>query len=483
MLNLNRNSLGSRIFTSMFLLVVIAFALVSGITYYQYREQIRDYNKDRLERKENSIKKDINRTLKTTTYQLITEKIEYIFKDEIFEIASIHGENVTLYDLKGKPLISSTEKLFNSEPIKPIPLGLLDTLNTTESKRYVKSIKSDPPQQLSYSFVNDPKFKPLAILKIQYQDTDSFINKEMRELLWRMVVVALLVFISAIILAFLLSRYITNRLKTIEDNIKQTQLDKRNEKLNTRNLPNELLTLVSAYNGMIDELEESAVQLAQSEREAAWREMAKQVAHEIKNPLTPMRLTVQSFERRFDPEDPEIHIKIKEYSNTLIQQIDTMSSIASAFSNFADMPAQQSEILDVNTVVKLALDIFRERNIAFAKADETLLANFDRTQLIRVVTNLVKNAIQATKTVQSPQIMVNVGEANGQIKIDVMDNGIGISEENTSKIFQPKFTTKSSGMGLGLAMVKNILETYKGNVTFVSQVDKGTTFTVTFPKE
>ncbi len=483
MLNLNRNSLGSRIFTSMFLLVVIAFALVSGITYYQYREQIRDYNKDRLERKENSIKKDINRTLKTTTYQLITEKIEYIFKDEIFEIASIHGENVTLYDLKGKPLISSTEKLFNSEPIKPIPLGLLDTLNTTESKRYVKSIKSDPPQQLSYSFVNDPKFKPLAILKIQYQDTDSFINKEMRELLWRMVVVALLVFISAIILAFLLSRYITNRLKTIEDNIKQTQLDKRNEKLNTTNLPNELLTLVSAYNGMIDELEESAVQLAQSEREAAWREMAKQVAHEIKNPLTPMRLTVQSFERRFDPEDPEIHIKIKEYSNTLIQQIDTMSSIASAFSNFADMPAQQSEILDVNTVVKLALDIFRERNIAFAKADETLLANFDRTQLIRVVTNLVKNAIQATKTVQSPQIMVNVGEANGQIKIDVMDNGIGISEENTSKIFQPKFTTKSSGMGLGLAMVKNILETYKGNVTFVSQVDKGTTFTVTFPKE
>ena len=223
--------------------------------------------------------------------------------------------------------------------------------------------------------------------------------------------------------------------------------------------------------------------MAQSEREAAWREMAKQVAHEIKNPLTPMRLTVQSFERRFDPEDPEIHIKIKEYSNTLIQQIDTMSSIASAFSNFADMPAQQSEILDVNTVVKLALDIFRERNIAFAKADETLLANFDRTQLIRVVTNLVKNAIQATKTVQSPQIMVNVGEANGQIKIDVMDNGIGISEENTSKIFQPKFTTKSSGMGLGLAMVKNILETYKGNVTFVSQVDKGTTFTVTFPKE
>ena len=483
MLKFNRNSLGSRIFTSMFLLVVIAFALIAGITYYQYREQIRDYNKDRLERKENSIKKDIDRTLKTTTYELITDKMKFIFKDEIFEIARIHGENVTLYDLKGVPIISSTEKLFNTAPLEPIALTLLDTINGAEGKRFVKSIKSDPPQQLSYSFVNDPRFKPLAILQIQYEDTDSFINKEMRELLWRMGVVALLVFITAIVLAFLLARYMTNRLKAIEDNIKQTQLDKRNEKLNTQNLPNELLTLVSAYNGMIDELEESAVQLAQSEREAAWREMAKQVAHEIKNPLTPMRLTVQSFERRFDADDPEINTKIKEYSNTLIQQIDTMSSIASAFSNFADMPAQQSEILNVNQVVKLALDIFRERNIAFAKADQDIFAKFDRTQLIRVVTNLVKNAIQATKTVDLPEIMVNVLTQDNQVKISVMDNGIGITEEHKPKIFQPKFTTKTSGMGLGLAMVKNILETHNGNITFVSEEGKGTTFTVAFPKE
>jgi signal transduction histidine kinase len=467
----------------MFLLVVIAFALIAGITYFQYREQIRDYNRDRLERKENSIKKDIDLTLKTTSYELITDKIPYIFKDEIFEIARIHGENVTLYDLKGEPLISSTEKLFGAAPLEPIALTLLDTINAAEGKRFVKSIKSKPPQQLSYSFVNDPRFKPLAILQIQYEDTDSFINKEMHELLLRIGVVALLVFIAAIILAFLLARYITNRLKTIEDNIKQTQLDKRNEKLNTQNLPNELLTLVSAYNGMIDELEESAVQLAQSEREAAWREMAKQVAHEIKNPLTPMRLTVQSFERRFDANDPQINTKIKEYSNTLIQQIDTMSSIASAFSNFADMPAQQSEILNVNQVVKLGLDIFRERNIAFAKADQDIFAKFDRTQLIRVVTNLVKNAIQATKMVELPKIMVDVTTQDDRVKITVMDNGIGITQENKPKVFQPKFTTKTSGMGLGLAMVKNILEMHRGSITFVSEENKGTTFTVTFPKE
>ena len=105
--------------------------------------------------------------------------------------------------------------------------------------------------------------------------------------------------------------------------------------------------LVDSYKSMIDDLEESAKKLALSEREQAWREMAKQVAHEIKNPLTPMRLSVQSFQQKFDPDDPRIHKKVEEYSKTLIQQIDTMSSIASAFSNFTKMPAQKLELLNI----------------------------------------------------------------------------------------------------------------------------------------
>ena len=467
----------------MLILVLIAFSLISGITYFQYREQIKDYNKDRLERKEVAIKKDIDRTLKETTFLLQTDKIHLIFRDEIYEIARIHGENITLYDLEGNPLISSTENLFKSYNQENISNRILETLTASVEKRYVERVDTEIPQQISYSYIDDPKFKRLAILQIQYEDSESFINKEMRELLLRIGVVALIVFITAIFLAFILARYITLRLKDIEEKIKETQLDKRNKKVDTKSLPTELLTLVSAYNGMIDELEESAAQLAQNEREAAWREMAKQVAHEIKNPLTPMRLTVQSFERRFDPEDPEINTKIKEYSNTLIQQIDTMSSIASAFSNFADMPAQQSETLDVSNVVKLALDIFRERNIAFAKADHEIRAKFDRTQLIRVVTNLVKNAIQATKNTESPKILVDVQTIGSDVHIKVSDNGIGITEENKPKIFEPKFTTKTSGMGLGLAMVKNIMETYNGSINFTSQEGKGTVFTVTFPKE
>jgi nitrogen fixation/metabolism regulation signal transduction histidine kinase len=132
---------------------------------------------------------------------------------------------------------------------------------------------------------------------------------------------------------------------------------------------------------MIDELSHSAAMLARSEREQAWREMAKQVAHEIKNPLTPMRLSVQSFERKFDPADPEIGTKVGEFSKTLIQQIDTLSSIASAFSNFAKMPAQQNETLNVAEVVKLALDIFNEPFIHFISEADDLIVKMDRTQL------------------------------------------------------------------------------------------------------
>ena len=283
-------------------------------------------------------------------------------------------------------------------------------------------------------------------------------------------------------LSYFLSRYITRSLKTISDKMIQTRLDKRNQRIEIDDASEEISNLVKSYNGMIDELENSAAKLAQSEREAAWREMAKQVAHEIKNPLTPMRLTVQSFQRRFDPQDPDIRKKLDEYSHTLIQQIDTMSSIAEAFSNFAKMPAQQNETLNLVFVTKLALDIFTEPYITFASDAEEITVKLDRTQLIRVVTNLVKNAIQATEDTEDPRIRVEIKSDADEVCILVCDNGHGISEENAIKIFEPKFTTKSSGMGLGLAMVKNIVETYNGTITFTSKVEKGTVFKVVFPK-
>jgi len=306
---------------------------------------------------------------------------------------------------------------------------------------------------------------------------------ELKEFLVRLGYAYFFMILVAVAFAYFVSRFITRSLKTISDKMNETRLERRNQKIELKGASEEVSVLVESYNGMIDELEESAVQLAQSEREQAWREMAKQVAHEIKNPLTPMRLSVQSFQRKFDPNDPKIHQKVEEYSKTLIQQIDTMSSIASAFSNFAKMPAQKNEMLNIVEVVYLALDIFTEDYITFNSNEKKIIAKFDRTQLIRVVTNLVKNAIQAIPKELEPKIMVEVYSQNEMVFITVEDNGNGIPEENRAMVFEPKFTTKSSGMGLGLPMLKKIIETYNGSITFTSIEGKGTTFVVSFPKE
>jgi len=212
---------------------------------------------------------------------------------------------------------------------------------------------------------------------------------------------------------------------------------------------------------MVDELEKSATKLAQSEREEAWREMAKQVAHEIKNPLTPMRLTVQSFERKFDANDPQLKQKLKDHSETLIQQIDTMSAVASAFSNFASMPAQQNETLNVVEVVELALDIFNEDYILFKSQEKEIISKMDRTQLIRIITNLVKMPFNLSLNNKKKISCSYCKKDKDNVIILVIDNGVGIEQENITRIFEPKFTTKSSGMGLGLGIIKTLLKIIK----------------------
>src|SRR5690606_6608096 len=160
-----------------------------------------------------------------------------------------------------------------------------------------------------------------------------------------------------------------------------------------------------------------------------------------------------------------------------------LGNIATAFSSFADMPAQQNETLNVVSIVRLALEIFTEEYIHFMAESEEIVAKLDRTQLIRIITNLVKNALQAVPDVESPRILVTVAGEGKKVKITVADNGVGIPEELGTRIFEPKFTTKSSGTGLGLGMVKNIVENYRGTITFTSKLGKGTVFTVKFPKQ
>jgi len=485
-MKLKKLSLRARIFVAMILLVLLASVLIAAVTIYQYNEEAKDYHRERLERKEKAIRKSIDLVIKQkTTYPVTTENIPLIFKNEIFDIDAIHNLQINLYDLEGQLLKSSkrviqrdtTEQCLNAEVLNALA-------NTAEHRYVVKNEENGQTFQSSYTYITDKKFKNLAILNLPYLENDDFLKKELNEFLLRLSYAYLAMILAAIVFAYFISKYITKSLKTISDKMNEIRLEKRNKKIQIDSSSEEIETLVNSYNSMIDELEDSAVKLATSEREQAWREMAKQVAHEIKNPLTPMRLSVQSFQRKFNPEDENILQKVNEYSNTLIEQIDTMSSIASAFSNFAKMPAQKSEILNVVHIVKLALDIFNEHYISFEAEEEEIIAKFDRTQLIRVVTNLVKNGTQAiSEDSYNPKIEVRVFSEGNNVKITVEDNGSGISEDNKYKVFEPKFTTKTSGMGLGLAMVKNIVETYEGNITFTSQPGTGTTFTVTFPKE
>ena len=494
-MKLKKLSLRTRIFLAMILLVLLASVLISAVAIYQYKEQSEDYHKERLERKEENIQTHLKRVLngRQNTWEVKTENIPLIFKEEIYNVADIHKLQINLYNLEGDLLITSKAGLQDNNVAKCLTAEVMNALtqniefnNASEiaQHRYVDKHKENGETfQSSYTYITDNRSKAIAILNIPYLEKDDFLSKELQEFLQRLGFAFMLVLLTAVGIAFLLSKYITKSLKTISDKINTTRLEKRNERIDVDDTSEEISTLVNSYNSMIDELEESAVQLAKSEREQAWREMAKQVAHEIKNPLTPMRLTVQNFQRKFNPKDENIHQKLDEYSKTLIQQIDTMSSIASAFSNFAKMPAQQNETLNVVKIVKLALDIFNEDYIIFSTDSDEIIAKFDRTQLIRVVTNLVKNAIQAIPEDKTPKIVIHVSQNNGDVLITVADNGLGVAEENKHKVFEPKFTTKTSGMGLGLAMVKNIVDTYKGSVSFVSEKNKGTTFKVTFPKE
>lgn len=477
-------SLRVRIFISMVFLVLLASILIGLVAIFQYSEETQDYHTQRLERKEKSIKRHIDFVIRETTYEVTTNKIPLIFKEEIHKVADVHNIQINLYDLEGSILKSSKATLPQDSIQKCISTNVLNKLLNTVNHRAVEDREEKGEHfQSSYTYITDQNFKPLAILNLPYLENDDFLAKELYEFFERLGYTYLFMLFIAVGLAYFLSKYITKSLKTISNKINQTRLEKRNEKIDIGATTQEIGTLVKSYNSMIDELEESAVKLATSEREQAWREMAKQVAHEIKNPLTPMRLTVQSFQRKFNPEDPEILNKLDEYSKTLIQQIDTMSSIASAFSNFAKMPAQQKEEINMVEVLDLALDIFSEDTITFNCQTKTIIANFDRTQLIRVVTNLVKNALQAIPDGRTPEVIVELQEYNTDITISVSDNGTGILKENIDKIFEPKFTTKSSGMGLGLAMIKKIVETYNGTLTFTTKENIGTTFLVTFPKD
>lgn len=477
-------SLRARIFAAMILITIVSSILVASVSIFQFQMESQEYHNDRLLRKENQIKEHIVYVMSKTPNPLFTENIPVIFKDKIFEISDIHNLPVTIYDFEGNLLIQSNNlKGFLPSEIK-IQENYIEKIKTNPQNRLITEQETNKTTfKYSYSYLMDYiEKKPIGILKLPYKEDDSLYKNEINNFLRIFGLVYFAMLFISIYFAYYLSRFITKSIQTISEKLTETSLTEKNEKINLVTNSFEIDQLIKSYNRMIDKLEESANKLAQSEREGAWREMAKQVAHEIKNPLTPMRLTVQSYQRKFNVNDENATQKLDDFSKTLIQQIDTMSAVASAFSNFATMPAQENEYLNSIEVIIFALEIFNEEYIEFQSELIELNTKIDKTQLIRIITNLVKNALQAIPEEQTnKKIIVTVSKKNNQAIITVLDNGKGIAKNDETKIFEPKFTTKTSGMGLGLAIIKNIIENYNGNITFESKINQGTKFIVTLP--
>ncbi|MDG2367873.1 MAG: ATP-binding protein [Flavobacteriaceae bacterium] len=471
-------SIRFRIFLAMTFLVIIAFGGIAILTIPQYEEQSNKYHEQRLERKKSQLQRSISYIFQNTPSTLNQTQLDSVFKEKIFQIADVQNVNFSIYNLDGSllnsTLISAENKINNSV--------LLKLRNSEELSIIQKTTINNVQYRSSYSFILDNSSNPIWILNLPYYDDDKLNSYELNSFIAIFGKVYFLILIIAIIFSYLISFYITKSLSEIGKKIKLTRLDKTNTKIQIKARSKEVNILVESYNKMVEMLNDSVEKLSKSNKEQAWREMAKQVAHEIKNPLTPMRLSIQSFQRNFDKNDPKFDSRLDEFSKTLIQQIDTMSTIASAFSNFAEMPAQQGEKINIVETTKLALKIFKENYIVFSSEFKDLQVRIDRTQMVRIITNLIKNALEACELIKEPKVQVTIEKKKKEVLISVIDNGQGISKELKNKIFEPKFTTKTSGMGLGLGMVKNLVHSYNGRISMSSKINSGTTFSITFPQ-
>ena len=297
------------------------------------------------------------------------------------------------------------------------------------------------------------------ILNVPYFAQNDELNVDILIMIIITVNIAIIMMVLAFILSGFLAERVTKPLQMVNDKLRLMRIGGKNEKI-FYNHKDEVGALVLEYNNMVDKLDESIVQLAKSERESAWRDMVRQIAHEIKTPLTPMKLNVQFMQRSLVQGDPELlKERFKKVSSMLIEQIDNMASIASAFSDFAKMPIASLEEFDLSELLKNCVMLFKN-NIDSLKCqiEPGLRGVADKEQIRRVFINILKNAEQSIPEDRKGEVFVVARRVDGRIEVRIKDNGCGIPEELRARIFEPNFTTKSSGTGLGLAISNKIVE-------------------------
>jgi nitrogen fixation/metabolism regulation signal transduction histidine kinase len=283
----------------------------------------------------------------------------------------------------------------------------------------------------------------------------------------------------------LISNWLTAPLRLLSQKVATLKFGGENQKI-AYDGNDEIGTIVKAYNLKLEELEAAALQLAKSERESAWREMAKQVAHEIKNPLTPMKLGIQHLLRSYDPTIDGSKERLERVLNSVIEQIDGLTRIANEFSNFAKMPEPQKEAIDLLSVIQNTVTLFEiedDCTLTIETKETNILLKLDKNQWIQVFNNLIKNAIQSLNERKEGKVKIRIEKdiLKNEVRIEVSDNGKGIPTEQLDKIFIPHFTTKSTGSGIGLSVVKQIVENHGGKISFESIENEGTTFSIVLP--
>ncbi|MEO6583226.1 MAG: HAMP domain-containing sensor histidine kinase [Ferruginibacter sp.] len=403
----------------------------------------------------------------------------------INRISEIHGADVNLYDLEGKLQVSSLALPY----VKGIVSTLMDPvafyhLNNKNEIQYFQKEKIGKLNYVSnYIPVIDDAGNKYAYLNIPYFTSQSKLRDEISNFLVTIINLNAFIFLIAGVIALFITNSITNTFSLIGDKMKKVNLGTHNEAI-TWTRGDEIGELVKEYNKMVSKLDASAEALAKNEREGAWREMAKQIAHEIKNPLTPMKLSMQYLQRSIEENAPNIRELSASVAKTLVTQIDHLSHIAGEFSQFANIENSKTEVVDLKEILQNVLQLFGSNSLLQIESSllqEPVYILADKSHITRIFTNLMQNALQAE--VENKQLVVHITEKikNNDVEIRLQDNGTGIDEDIQTKIFIPNFTTKTSGTGLGLAMCKRMVEQAKGAIWFTTVPGKGTAFYVKFP--
>jgi len=449
------------------------------------RDQYNEYTNRVISEKLNSVKIEFQSKFGNEERVAIDKdgnKMTFYLK----KFAKVFVTDINFYDTKGYLLASSRPKVFNigliSEQMNPIALKEM-RLNYESEYIHQEQIGS-----LNFSSAYMPYYNNNAelqgFLNLQHFGQQKDFEFQIQRFLTAIINVFMLLLAVSVVIAIFVSGWLTAPLRVLQESFAKVNLGKRNERI-IYTKDDEIGALVKEYNQKIDELEIKAEQLAQSERESAWREMAKQVAHEIKNPLTPMKLGLQHFERLYDPEAPMSKENFQKVTKSLVEQIDGLTRIANEFANFAKMPQPQVEEVDMPALLENVIQVFSrngQRKIRLECAEKEVFISVDKDMMVRIFNNLIKNAFQAIQGKEDGEVIVSIVCDKHQVTIEIKDNGIGISESEKENIFVPYFTTKSAGTGLGLAMVKQMVELHLGEVFFISEEGKGTSFFVRLEK-